>query len=58
MNSRWVNNIWLNDHDIMENLCANRDSLVNQVSFINRKIEALRHEQYIIFKQFINEGNK
>jgi len=57
MSGRWVNNIWLGEHDIMENLCAERDNLEGSLSFINRKIEAIRHEQYIVYREFI-EGEK
>ncbi len=58
MNGRWVNNCWLNDNDIMEELTAQRFDLRRQLSYLELKIEALRHEQYQEYREFIEKVKK
>ena len=53
MTGRWINNIWLGENDIMEELCANRDDLRQKILFVERKIEALKYEQYKYFEDFM-----
>lgn len=55
MTGRWVNNCWLNEHDIMENLTAERDDLLNHLRAVERKIESLRHEQYTEYREFVKK---